>query len=68
MSLSQAAIEHQQKIQRAKGHLEDNGGKTIKPEKIQDWALLEIAQTLSAIHFQLVQQGIARKFGAAAGQ
>jgi hypothetical protein len=55
MSLSPAQVAHQHKIQATKRILEDPEGKTIREDRIQEWALLEIAEMLQAIHFQLVQ-------------
>ena len=40
---------HQQKIQKAKSLLEEHEGKSIKHDKIQEWALLDIAEHLSAL-------------------
>ena len=60
--ISQAQHAHQQKIHRAKLNLEENEGKAIKQDKIVEWALLEIAQQLQAIHFQLTQMN-APRFG-----
>jgi hypothetical protein len=53
---------HLAKIQEAKRRLEENEGKRIKADKIVEWALLEIAQQLQAIHQQLIffQQSLAR--------
>jgi hypothetical protein len=42
----------------AKRHLEENEGKTIKADKIQEWALLDICEKLTAIHFAIVQSNL----------
>jgi hypothetical protein len=55
MAQSQAMAEHIQKIHRAKQRFEIDGGKTIDPARVQEWALLEIAEMLRAIHIQMVQ-------------
>jgi len=55
MPLSEAQVIHQQKIQAAKKQLEEQDGRRIKADKIQEWALLEIAERLSGIEFQLGQ-------------
>ncbi len=55
MITSAAQQMHEAKIQAAKRLLEDNNGAAIKQDKIQEWALLEIAEMLRAIHFQLIQ-------------
>lgn len=65
MSQSQAQAERQQKIQTARQQLEDNGGKTIKPEKIQELALLEIAELLYGINVQLTRMNLSRSTGSA---
>jgi hypothetical protein len=64
--MSKAQDEHLAKINRAKAALEQDG-KTIKPEHVQAWALLEIAGMLRAIHFQLVQMQVSQ-FGKNLGQ
>lgn len=61
-SLSGAQIAEQQKIHGAKRQLEENEGKTIKADKIQEWALLDICEKLTAIHFALLQANLP-KFG-----
>lgn len=58
MSLSSAQIQHQQKIQAAKRQFEEADGKIIKADKVQEWALLEIAEMLQAIHYQLVLMNV----------
>jgi len=65
--MSQVQEEHLAKINRAKSALEENNGKTIKPDQIQAWALLEIAEMLRAIHFQLIQMQVSQ-FGQKMGQ
>jgi hypothetical protein len=55
MTQSSAQIAHFQKMQLTKRELEDEGGKRIKADKIQEWALLEIAERLSGIELQLAQ-------------
>jgi hypothetical protein len=58
MSMSQAGVERLQKIQRAKQRLEENGGQSIKEDMVVEWALLDIAENLSGIHFQLTMAGV----------
>ena len=61
---STAQVKHQQKVDRAKRELEDSNG-IIKSDKIVEWALLEISEKLTAIHFALMQANIDRaRFGA----
>jgi hypothetical protein len=49
---------HAQKIQTARSALEEPGGNKIKPDKIQEWALLDISETLRAINFQLMRMQV----------
>jgi hypothetical protein len=58
MSMSPAALQHQAKIQRAKRSFETDEGKTIDPAHVQEWALLEIAEMLQAIHYQVTMLNI----------
>ena len=51
---------HEAKIQAAKRSLEEHDGKRIKEDKIQEWALLEISETLRGIHFALLKMQIPR--------
>ena len=39
--------------------LEDSEGKKIKAEKILEWTLLDISETLRAINFQLCRSNMA---------
>jgi hypothetical protein len=57
MSLSQAQILHQQAIYAAKRKLEEPPGHP-KEDKIVEWALLDIVETLSAIHMRLVLSNV----------
>jgi hypothetical protein len=50
-----AEVVHMQKMQAAKRSLEDADGKKIKEDKIQEWALLEIAEKLEGIRYQVAQ-------------
>jgi F420-dependent methylenetetrahydromethanopterin dehydrogenase len=46
-------LAHRQKIQAAKRNLETKEGKEIDYTKIQEWAMLEIAEQLAAINVKL---------------
>ncbi len=50
---------HRQKIEEARRSLEDSEGKKIKAEKILEWTLLDISETLRAINFQLCRSNMA---------
>ena len=56
LSQAQIQLQHQEKIRAAKLLLEENEGKKIKDDKIQEWALLEICEKLTAIHFALTNR------------
>lgn len=45
----------QAKIQQAQSQLEEKDGRSIKADKLSEWALLEIAQRLLGIQEQLGQ-------------
>ena len=63
MSVSDAAIEHQKKIHLAKQKFETDGGKAIDPAHVTEWALLEIAEMLQAIHYQITMSNIPKMSG-----
>lgn len=58
MGMSPAQIQHQQKIHLAKQKFETDGGKAIDPAHVTEWALLEIAEMLQAIHYQVTMMNI----------
>ena len=49
---------HQQKIHAAKHQFEESDGRTIKADKVVEWALLEIAEMLHAIHYQVTMMNV----------
>jgi len=53
MPINPAVEAHHLKIHRAKSQLEENEGKAIKADKVTEWALLDIADQLSAIKTSL---------------
>lgn len=57
MNPAQAA--HIAKINAAKRECEDNG--RIKPDRIQEWALLDICERLQGIHFALIQANLPKR-------
>jgi hypothetical protein len=60
MSQTPAQIAHQQKIQAAKHRFETDGGKAIDPAHVTEWALLEIAQMLDEIRYQVTMMNMPR--------
>jgi hypothetical protein len=58
MTTTPAQVAHQQKIQAAKHRFETDGGKAIDPAHVTEWALLEIAQMLHAIHYQVTMTNL----------
>ena len=60
MNLSPAAVAQMQKIQAAKRSLEELEGKRIKEDKITEWALLDICESLQSIAHALHQAKLPR--------
>ena len=58
--VSNSADIENQKILRALRVCETTDGASIREDKITEWALLKIAQELTAVHFALVQANVVK--------